>query len=339
MGHPVVDRAVAAYAELQPTLLTVTDEMVELLISLIDDAGINYLTVTGRTKGIGSFAAKAHRRVRAARGSQGSQAALDPMRTITDQVGARIITYVRSDVRAVADLLHDHFTILEDRDMGQETASAGQWGYASRHLLISRDPLGPDGSLPLYDPTRCVSIQLRTVLQHAWAEFEHEVRYKGTVPPEQVPDLDRRFTLAAGLLELADSEFTAIRDRLQAGLSHGGVDADATDPRISAQELATYLAGRYSSAGWSRTEHYAWIAELLLQLGIDSLDELTAMLGDVDSDAVTAAMGYHYPPGAVRRLDDDLLVQLGERYVDLPGNERRREPLLGRLARARAAGA
>ena len=105
-----------------------------------------------------------------------------------------------------------------------------------------------------YEPLQSASIQLRTVLQHAWAEFEHDIRYKGTIPPEQVPDLDR-FTLAAGLLELADREFSEIRDRLQIGLGESVV-VSGDDPRISAQELATFLAGRYSSAGWSRTEHY-----------------------------------------------------------------------------------
>ena len=146
-------------------------------------------------------------------------------------------------------------------------------------------------------------------------------------------DLDRRFTLAAGLIELADREFGAIRDRLQAGLGDSGVSAaDALDPRISAQELATFLAGRYSSAGWSRTDHYEWISGLLLELGIASLDELSATLRDVDSTAVTAAMGYRYPPGAVRRLDDDLLSRFGEVYVALHGNAHRRESLEARRA-------
>jgi ppGpp synthetase/RelA/SpoT-type nucleotidyltranferase len=329
MGHPDVDRAVATYTALRPTLEQVTQETLATLTSLIDDAGINYLAVTGRTKSIASFAAKTQRRV----GAEG--VSVDPLRDITDQVGARVVTYVRSDVSAVAELLHENYTVLDDRDMGEETASAGRWGYASRHLLLSRDPVGPDGELPVYDATRCVSVQLRTILQHAWAEFEHDIRYKGTIPPEQLPDMDRRFTLAAGLLELADSEFTAIRDRLQAGLSGGAVASDDADPRISPQELATFLAGRYAAAGWSRTEHYEWIAELLLQLGIGSLDELGALLVDVDSAAVTAAMGYKYPPGAVRRLDDDLLASTGQRYVDLPGNARRREALLARLGKVR----
>ena len=315
-----VDRAVSQYTALRDRLLPATDHFVQLVTAILDDAGINYLTVTGRTKTVPSFAAKA-------RGVLAEDPAADPVRAVTDQVGVRVITYVQRDVDAVADLLAEQFTVLDDRDLGEETAAAGRFGYASRHLLVSR----ADGAPTAYDPLVCASIQLRTVLQHAWAEFEHDIRYKGTVPPEQVPDLDRRFTLAAGLLELADREFGAIRDRLQAGLGDSSVEGgDASDPRISAQELATFLAGRYSSAGWSRTQHYEWIAGVLLELGIASLDELSATLRDVDSAAVTAAMGYRYPPGAVRRLDDDLLARFGEAYVGLHANAHRRQALEAR---------
>jgi len=55
-------------------------------------------------------------------------------------------------------------------------------------------------------------------------------------------------------------------------------------------------------------------------------------LRDVDSSAVTAAMGYRYPPGAVRRLDDDLLSRFGDTYVALHGNAHRREALEARRA-------
>ena len=72
--------------------------------------------------------------------------------------------------------------------MGRQTAQQGRFGYASRHLLVSRDrPAGPGDEVG-YDPTRSASVQLRTVLQHAWAEFEHDIRYKGTVPAEHLAD-------------------------------------------------------------------------------------------------------------------------------------------------------
>ena len=35
------------------------------------------------------------------------------------------------------------------------------------------------------------------------------------------------------------------------------------------------------------------------------------MLAGIDTDAVNAAMGYRYPAGAVRRLDDVLLAVFG----------------------------
>ncbi|HQF03760.1 MAG TPA: GTP pyrophosphokinase [Phycicoccus sp.] len=322
MGAKTIDRAVADYAELHPQLVSASDAFVRTLRELIDEAGINYLTIEGRAKSVPSFAGKALR-------LKATREDVDPLSEITDQVGVRVITYVQSDIVAVAELLAEQFTILEDRDMGLETAREGRFGYASRHLLVSRD----EGEATAYEPLRCASVQLRTVLQHAWAEFEHDIRYKGTVPPEQVPDLDRRFTLAAGLLELADQQFTTIRDRLQQGLSGRVVASDQGDPRVSAQELATFLAGRYASAGWSRTDHYEWIAGLLLELGIGSLDELSEALRDIDSAAITEAMDYRYPPGAVRRLDDDLLAEFGERYLALHGNAHRGEALRARLGK------
>jgi len=317
-----VSRAVQAYAELQPGLQQTTDRWVALVTTRLDDAGINYLTITGRTKSVASFAAKA------ARAEIGTAAHDDPMTGITDQVGVRVVTYLLSEVEAVVELLADQFEVLDDRDMGQETASQGRFGYSSRHLLVSADGREPELEHP-------ASIQVRTVLQHAWAEFEHDIRYKGTVPAEHAPDLDRRFTLAAGLLELADREFSAIRARIRvAGPQEA--EADTGDPRISGHDLAAFLTGQYADAGWSRTDHYAWISGLLLELGITSLDELAGLLTSVDSAAINALLEYRYPPGAVRRLDDALLAVFGNRYLDLHGNAHRRELLAARLEKLRS---
>jgi predicted RNase H-like nuclease/ppGpp synthetase/RelA/SpoT-type nucleotidyltranferase len=331
-----VRRAVETYAARHPELEEATARFVALVTTLLDDAGINYLSVTGRAKSVSSFAAKAARTV------AGAPVYADPLVEITDQVGVRVITYLRSDVTAVADLLGDQLTVLDDRDMGEETASQGRFGYASRHLLVAHDrtPTDRDGQPPAGDDPvdrLPAQVQVRTVLQHAWAEFEHAIRYKGTIPEADAPDLDRRFTLAAGLLELADREFSLIRDRLQASVPDRPPQGDGSDPRISAQELATFLAGQYADAGWSRTDHYAWVSGLLLELGVTSLDELGALLGSVDSAAINARMGYRYPPGAVRRLDDALLALFGDRYLGLHGNAHREALLRARLERLRAA--
>lgn len=328
MSERQTDRAVAAFAESRPRLEAVTSTFVELITGMLDEAGFNYLSVTGRTKSVGSFAAKAHRE------RDGRLVHPDPLSQITDQVGVRVITYVHSDVVAIAQLFtdSDQIAVLEDRDMGRDTARQGRFGYASRHLLLS---LSGTGAAASYDPMRCVSVQLRTVLQHAWAEFEHDIRYKGSVPEVDVPDLDRRFALAAGLLELADNEFSAIRDRLRSTTptERPPESSETADPRIPTPVLATYLGNRFPDAGWSRTEHYAWVSGLLLDLGIDSLDALDALLAGVDTDAINTAMGYRFPAGAVRRLDDVLLAVFGTRYAGLADNAHRITLLENRLAK------
>lgn len=320
--------AVQAYAAMLPELRDTTDRFAALVTTLLDDAGINYLSVTGRAKSVASFAAKADRAV------ADKRVYANALDEITDQIGVRVIAYLHSDVAAVADLLSDQLRVIDDRDMGQETAREGRFGYASRHLLVSLDAARSEAAaVPLSE--RRAQVQIRTVLQHAWAEFEHAIRYKGTIPEEHGPDLDRRFTLAAGLLELADREFSMIHDRLQATVSDQRPEPDASDPRISPQDLATFLASRFNDAGWSRTDHYAWVCGLLLELGITSLDELDGLLTSVDSAAINARMSYRYPAGAVRRLDDVLLAVFGARYLDLHGNAHREALLRTRLEKLR----
>ncbi|MGH3413737.1 MAG: GTP pyrophosphokinase [Marmoricola sp.] len=319
--------AVQEYAARYADLRLAGEEYVTLVTGVLDDAGINYLSVTGRTKSVTSFAAKA------VRAEDGKPLYTDPLREITDQIGVRVITYLHSDVAAVAGLLADQLTVLDDRDLGRETADLGQFGYASRHMLVAVEPTTPLATAHPGLAGHRGSIQIRTVLQHAWAEFEHDIRYKGRIPEEHAPDLDRRFTLAAGLLELADKEFSKIRDRLQVDMGAQRSASADDDPRISAQELAAFLAWQFPDAGWSRTDHYTWIAGLLLELGITSLEELEDVLAAVDSAALNRRMGYRYPPGAVRRLDDALLTAYGDSYVGLQLNRHRVELLQTRLAK------
>ena len=322
----VVREAVQAYAASHPDLVAAGDEAVALVQGILDEAGINYLSVTGRTKAVASFAEKAERMV------AGVPAYSNPLTQITDQLGVRVITYVEDDVDAVADLLGEQVIVQDDRDMGQETADEGRFGYASRHLMIALDPARESHPHFGHLRGRAAQVQVRTVLQHAWAEFEHDIRYKGTVPAEHAREFDRRFALAAGLLELADREFSQIRERLRGVAPEVRVATD-DDPRIDPRELAAFLAGQYSQAGWSRTEHYGWISGLLLELGIISLDELGEVLRSADEASITERMDYRHPPGAVRRLDDALLWTYGDRFVDLHGNAHRRDGLASRLAK------
>ncbi|WP_232677138.1 DUF429 domain-containing protein [Nocardioides sp. R-C-SC26] len=329
-----VDRtaaAVRAYSEQHTELVLAGPQAVDLVRGLLDDAGINYLSVTGRTKSVASFAEKA------VRTRDGVPLYTDPLREITDQLGVRVITYTTDDVAMVADLLADQVVVTLDRDLGRLTAREGRFGYASRHLLVGLDPARQGREEFDLLPGRTVSVQVRTVLQHAWAEFEHDIRYKGSVPPEHASEFDRRFTLAAGLIELADREFSHIRDRLK-GLAPTVADSDDDDPRLDPRELGAFLAGQFPDAAWSRGDHYGWISGLLLELGLTSFGEVADALARADHTAISSRMDYRHPPGAVRRVDDALLWVFGERYVRLHGNAHRRDALAARLERLAPAG-
>ena len=122
--------AVQEYAARHPELVTAATDAVAVIGGILDEAGINYLTIDGRAKAIASFAEKATRT------ESGQPLYADPLVDIGDQLGIRVITYVRDDVEAVAALLAEQLPVLDDRDFGELTASQGRFGYASRHLQV-----------------------------------------------------------------------------------------------------------------------------------------------------------------------------------------------------------
>ena len=84
-----------------------------------------------------------------------------------------------------------------------------EFGYRSVHLIVQARLKGMEG--PAAEPLRdhWFEIQVRSVLEHAWAEIEHEVVYKsGVVYPD---DVVRDFANIAAQLEALDQRFLALR--------------------------------------------------------------------------------------------------------------------------------
>src|SRR5215207_2927435 len=297
-----------------------------------EEEGINYLSATARAKDPESFLAKASK----PHPDDLSRAKYDdPLNQITDLVAARVITFLVEAVDRVCEVIESEFEIVEHTDMGAHVRAQGAFGYASKHYLVRLNANRRE--LPEYSVLKnlTMEIQVRTAVQHAWAEFEHDIRYKLDIPPDRKPEFDRRFLLAAALMELADNEFAAI-DKMYRELAASGGDQPPTD--LTTATLTTYLTRRYPDAPHAKTNHYAWILGILAQLGVTTEKQLTELLRGIDSAAVQAAMTHRFPAGTVRRLDDDLLAARGSAYVELfPEEERRQKILRGRLkALARA---
>lgn len=133
---------------------------------------------------------------------------------ITDISGLRITTYFASDVDVVANIIREEFAIDDENSVDKRQAlDYDRFGYQSVHFVASLN--SERCNLREYKRFETIKfeIQIRSILQHAWAEIEHDLGYKSVAGvPNQVR---RRFARIAGLLEIADSEFLGIREELK----------------------------------------------------------------------------------------------------------------------------
>ena len=134
----------------------------------------------------------------------------DVFNGITDLAGVRIIAYFPSDVDKIVPLIENEFNIDSKHSMDKRLSSdPAVFGYASVHFVVELMPeLIKIPEYTFFNKMKC-EIQVRTILQHAWAEIEHGIVYKS---PGEIPfRVRRRFACLAGLLEIADREFESLR--------------------------------------------------------------------------------------------------------------------------------
>src|SRR5580698_7208334 len=161
---------VAVYRERRPQYEAFAHKVKMLLEELLAEANIDVVQVEARTKTVESFTAKLARR-------PGKYS--EPLNNMLDLVGIRVIGYYLSDVARIGSLIESAFEVDPGNSWKQETRSdADRFGYASDHYVAScvqaRERL-PEWSA--YSDLRA-EIQVRTVLQHAWAAIDHKLAYK-----------------------------------------------------------------------------------------------------------------------------------------------------------------
>jgi ppGpp synthetase/RelA/SpoT-type nucleotidyltranferase len=155
-----------------------------------------------RAKSISSFAEKAIRK---------HDELEDPINEFTDLCGARVITRTQAEVAAVSQWVEEAFVI--DWANSGDTAlrlEPTQFGYRSVHYIVS---LPEDEHLPRGLGGLRAEVQVRTLVEHAWADFSHDLSYKGEfkLPPRWQRDI----AVIAAQLEDVDRAFTSVEEGLR----------------------------------------------------------------------------------------------------------------------------
>lgn len=141
---------------------------------------------------------------------------------ITDVVAARIITLFEDDIDRLYECIKDNFEIVEYNDKRKKNYEDRiDFGYNSLHLLLKFT----DSRCQLIEYSKykhiVFELQIRTILQHSWAEIEHGLGYKSQY---EIPkNIRRKLTRLSATLELADEEFVEIArelDEYNKGIVH-----------------------------------------------------------------------------------------------------------------------
>jgi len=278
----------------------------------MDNADIKVHSIDYRAKAPESFAEKA--------GTQSEENPNrpkyeKPLEDITDLAGVRVITYFLSTEDRVDPIIEAEFEIVERTDKSELLEQEERLGYHSIHYLVKLRP--NRYALPEYARFSGLfaEVQVRTILQHAWAEIEHDIQYKAvsTLPKE----IRRRFMTLAGMLEIADREFQALENedtRLREEARQSVAAGRLAEVEITPDALKSYLDKKLGPDGRMTDFSYRWQARLLRQLGFTDLRQVDAALSGYDDDELSRIV-YFGRQGQLTRLDTVLLAAMGEEFI------------------------
>lgn len=206
--------------------------MEKLIDQLLNQRNFKVHSVTSRAKDKVSLRSKISR----------ASGTYSQLRDVTDLCGVRIITYLADDIDAISGLIEKQFDVDQSNSVDKRALlDPDRFGYVSLHYVVRLKPSRT--GLPEYQRFAHLKfeIQIRSILQHAWAEIEHDLGYK---TKQAVPaEIRRRFSRLAGLLEVADTEFDRVRDDLEQ--YRGGVSQkirqDPASVTIDKDSLFAYI--------------------------------------------------------------------------------------------------
>lgn len=302
---------VQEYALRRPFFVDYATVVEAVLRQSLERASVRFLDVQSRAKSVESFREKASR----VADDGVSLKYSDPMSQLTDLAACRIIVFFPKTIQQVDTLLRAEFDVVEKVDHAANAIEEGRLGYLSVHFLARLKM--PRAALPEYARFggTVIEIQVRTVMQHAWAEIEHDIQYKSSyaVPKE----LARRFVTLAGLLEVADREFQSVQDRdeeLRAEVRASIGAGQFKGVEITPTSLKAYLDQNFGPDRRMSQWSYEFATRIVKALGVTTIEELHEAIHDFDNNEVSRAIeGIRV--GQLSRFEHVLLAAFGDAYI------------------------
>ncbi|HZL50398.1 MAG TPA: hypothetical protein VFC37_05550 [Terracidiphilus sp.] len=132
------------------------------------------------------------------------------LQEVTDVVGLRVVTFFEDEVNEVARIVAGEFELIPEHCVDRrDYAEPDRFGYRSLHYVCRLPQARRDLTETGTYRDELFEVQIRSILQHAWAEIEH-LGYKS--PIAMPHEIKHRMSRVAGLLEIADLEFMKVRD-------------------------------------------------------------------------------------------------------------------------------
>ena len=280
------------FRETLPTLQRMRTIVEEQLSKMVHDNNIYVNAIESRIKTEESLAGKLERK--------GHKYKM--LSDITDLLGARVITFYTDEVDKISALVEKSFVIDWSNSVDKrKLIDLDRFGYQSLHY-ICRIPerLYHDPEHPEINELR-FEIQMRTALQHVWATINHDTGYKSgiEIPKEHLRNINR----IAGMLELADEQFSRIRMEIteyrrnvQKLVADGNFDQVPLDGDTWRSYLTLdpfkKLADRIASINQAEVyqDNLMPYLEVFLKMGYKTLGDIERIIHDYSDDAYQLAL-------------------------------------------------
>jgi ppGpp synthetase/RelA/SpoT-type nucleotidyltranferase len=159
-----------------------------------------------RVKDTDSFLAKAlRRRKNYAR----------PLEEITDMVGVRFVVLLLTDLKIIEQVIEncELWEAEKARDFEAEKAERPHYfDYQSVHYIVHPKAPINTGQVTVPIQTNC-EVQVRTLLQHAYAELAHNTTYKASLILDR--DVNRQIAKSSALVEATDELFIRVDGKVR----------------------------------------------------------------------------------------------------------------------------